>query len=88
MVHPFVATAENKPHFITDPKEVKELLIFKLEDVVKPGAVIEKTLNIGNLSITAPGFDVKGHFMWGATAMIFSEFIAVCESRGDFTQRR
>lgn len=75
LVHPFVAAIDKKPLFNTDPKEVKELLILKLDDLLEQEAVIEKKLKMGNMSILAPGFDVHGHFMWGATAMIFSEFI-------------
>jgi 8-oxo-dGTP pyrophosphatase MutT (NUDIX family) len=77
LVHPFVAAIDKKPLFDTDPKEVKELLILKLDDLLAPDAVIEKKLKIGNISIVAPGFDAYGHFMWGATAMIFSEFIEI-----------
>lgn len=77
LVHPFVAISDIKPQFNTDIKEVKELLIVKLSDLISPKAVIERKLSLGNTTITAPGFDVHGHFMWGATAMIFSEFIEI-----------
>jgi hypothetical protein len=36
-----------------------------------------------NLQVNAPGFVVGGEFMWGATAMIFSELIQILESASE-----
>lgn len=79
-VFPFVATTEFLPAFIIDNREVKELIVFDLLDIIPPGARKEKKFRLrNNFTFNAPGFLVGGHFMWGATAMIFSEFLQVIE---------
>ncbi|HNX43529.1 MAG TPA: CoA pyrophosphatase [Bacteroidales bacterium] len=79
-VFPFVATIEFPPSFVIDNREVKELIVFDLLDITPPGARMEKKFRLrDNFTFNAPGFLVGGHFMWGATAMIFSEFLQVIE---------
>lgn len=78
MVHPFVATADNRPDFMTDPSEVKQLIEFSLQEILLPGAVKQQHFRFSdNISFDAPGFYVGNHFMWGATAMIFNELIEI-----------
>lgn len=75
-VFPFVGTTDMKPEFSIDPREVKELIVFDLMEIINQEAVKYKTFRYGEkLTFDAPGFYVGGHFMWGATAMIFGEFI-------------
>lgn len=75
MVKPFVAYATTRPCFDPDPVEVEEiveLLVSGLidDEIVKRGTVFRH----GGSCIETPYFDVGGHVVWGATAMILSEF--------------
>ena len=74
LVRPYVAYATDRPRFDPDPVEVEqiiELLISTLmSDVtVKRGKVC---LSSG-FWVETPYFEVEGHTVWGATAMILSE---------------
>jgi len=74
LVKPFVAYTTESPHFDPDPVEVEqiiELLIPTLMSdlTVKRGKV---RLSTGSL-VETPYFEVDGHMVWGATAMILSE---------------
>jgi 8-oxo-dGTP pyrophosphatase MutT (NUDIX family) len=81
MVHPFVATLPSRPDLIGDTREVQEILhipvtAFLGEDKV----VMEKVfISQNKLSMNVPAFKVENHVIWGATAMILSEFAHVCE---------
>jgi 8-oxo-dGTP pyrophosphatase MutT (NUDIX family) len=71
---PVIGYLAKKPIFIPDPGEVSELIEIGLETLFEPSNTKVEVLNIKGLSLTAPYFDVKGHHIWGATAMILSEF--------------
>ena len=78
IVHPFVAITHQVPQIINDPVEVQKVITFSLFELCGEHAVGEKMFHYGKgLTFNAPGFEVGGHFMWGATAMIFSEFLAI-----------
>jgi 8-oxo-dGTP pyrophosphatase MutT (NUDIX family) len=80
VVYPFVATSELLPEYTIDPKEVQKVIPIDLLDICKPGAMTEKAFHFRNfITFNAPGFEVGGHFMWGATAMIFSEFLQIID---------
>lgn len=74
LVKPFVAYATEPPCFDPDPVEVEqiiELLISTLMSdlTVKRGKVALST----GAWVETPYFEVDGHRVWGATAMILSE---------------
>ncbi len=75
LVKPIVATASQKPNFIADPREVKSVLEAPIGLFMRENAIQSKkiTLSGGTAKIEAPYFDVHGHTVWGATAMILGE---------------
>ena len=84
VVFPFVGFTPDKPDFKPDPMEVQQIIEFDISDLMKPGALIHKTLHFKNgYSLHVPGFQTGNHFMWGATAMIFSEFLDIADSLSD-----
>jgi 8-oxo-dGTP pyrophosphatase MutT (NUDIX family) len=81
VVFPYIGYVSVRPEFKPDPVEVQEIVEFEIAEVFEPGALLHKTLYLSNgFSLKAPGFMIGGHFMWGATAMIFSEFIDIVRS--------
>lgn len=81
VVHPFVGFSRTRPVFNADPVEVKEIVEIDLEKILSPAAIITKQIKLINgVSFEVPGYDLGKHFMWGATAMIFSEFLEVLRS--------
>ena len=78
LVSPFVGYMWYKPAFIIDAKEVAEVLEVSLNELLDESIIKSKEINItDDVSTKAPFYDIKGHHIWGATAMIISEFIEI-----------
>lgn len=79
LVSPFVGYVEERPHFVPDQIEVNELIYPHVESLldssIRTQALFES--GITHTKIKAPCFVLEGHKVWGATAMMLSEFIAV-----------
>ena len=75
-IYPFVAFSPARPTFQPDPREVAELIEVPLDLLVDPTIRKEETWHFENYGKRqVPFFDVYGHKVWGATAMILSEFL-------------
>jgi 8-oxo-dGTP pyrophosphatase MutT (NUDIX family) len=81
-INPFVAYSPIHPEFRLDPKEVAELIETPLSLLLQPDTRREETWQFDHLGERrVPFFDVFGHQVWGATAMILSEFLALLDDR-------
>lgn len=81
VVYPFVAFTKEIPKFIKQESEVKEIIEVKLSDLLnennqKQFLYKDKKLEI---SYEMPCYDINNCVIWGATAMILSEFLKVIE---------
>jgi 8-oxo-dGTP pyrophosphatase MutT (NUDIX family) len=75
LVSPFVGFCPNRPGFVKDPSEVDEIIEVKINDLFSDQALQVTKHNVGpGIQIKAPAFVVNGYVIWGATAMILSEF--------------
>lgn len=85
MVHPVVGYMEHKPVFLTDPREVDQLIEVPLSTLLDTSIRgITNMVVAGNIEISAPYFGVDGHTVWGATAMMLSELLSIInELEGD-----
>jgi 8-oxo-dGTP pyrophosphatase MutT (NUDIX family) len=82
LVQPFVGMYEvTNPIFIPQATEVKKILKLKinelLNDTIEKEAMVEPA---PGYKFKTPYFEVEGQIVWGATAMILSEFKAVLKS--------
>lgn len=78
IVYPFVGYMPERPDFKPDPTEVQRIIEIDIFNELSFDKIVTKTLTFRhNLQVSAPGFEVSGEFLWGATAMIFSELIYV-----------
>ncbi len=75
LVSPFVAYCSARPDFEKAPDEVKEIIEVNIRDLFRENAyqVTKHKIGLG-IRIKAPAYVVDGHTIWGATAMILSEF--------------
>lgn len=75
MVQPFLGVYRPPaPEFIGQEREVKKLINLEVAHLLSPGIVKTGQVNLpNNLKMQVPYFDVNGHMVWGATAMILSE---------------
>jgi 8-oxo-dGTP pyrophosphatase MutT (NUDIX family) len=78
LVHPFVAIHESKPVFVPHEREVARIVEVDIEKIMDEGFISEKKITLSNgMSIVTPCFDIDALTIWGATAMILSEFKSV-----------
>ena len=74
LVNPFVAYTDERPRFDPDPLEVEQLIEMQVPRLISDGSVKRGSVPLGNgVRVDTPYFDVQGHVVWGATAMILSE---------------
>lgn len=76
-VHPFVGYAEEQPNWHPDPAEVAELFSARLDALLDPSTVREEVSMHDGLSFLVPYYLFGRHRVWGATAMILAEFVAL-----------
>lgn len=79
MVHPFVALAPHRPAFQPDPLEVAELLEVPLATFRDLAVRREDRVERDGLEMVIPYYAVGSHKIWGATAVILAEFLALLE---------
>lgn len=78
MVYPFVGFTPRRPKFILDKREVDWLIEADVSYLLSPGAKKETDILTHGIQLkNVPYFPIDGEIVWGATAMILSEFIEV-----------
>ena len=82
-VQPIIGLVHNRPDFVPDPSEVQQVIEAPLSDFLNPKNIQLKRLSLGNhLKFKAPTYQIKGHTVWGATAMMMSELVEVLTVKG------
>ncbi|OPY75040.1 MAG: putative NUDIX hydrolase [Syntrophorhabdus sp. PtaU1.Bin153] len=76
-IHPYVAYLAHRPLFVPQPREVAELLEVPLRNFLGEENIRVEERIIRGGSFQVPYFDACGHKVWGATAIVISEFAAV-----------
>lgn len=71
-IHPFVGWLSKKPEFNICENEVEKTISFPLKNMKNALEEVELTTITGTLKV--PCFMFDGEIIWGATAMILSEF--------------
>jgi len=78
LVYPFVGYCDEKPEFYINHKEVKELIVVDIEMLLDEKNISEKEFITSNkMKVKAPFYKIRKFAVWGATAMIISEFIEI-----------
>jgi hypothetical protein len=57
--------------------EVQYLIEASVDTLLDPSIVKSEKMTIQEKEMDVPYFDVQGHHIWGATAMILSEFLQI-----------
>lgn len=76
-VYPIIGIYKTTPEFKIDPLEVKKVIEVKLMDLLNPENCTSKEFKYGDLSFIAPIYNPCNITIWGATAMILSEFLEI-----------
>lgn len=84
IIYPFIGYITQRPEFCPDKTEVQRIIEIDIFKEISFRNIKNRTFTFkNNVQVHAPGFIVDGEFMWGATAMIFSELILVLGSVAD-----
>ncbi|HRY34101.1 MAG TPA: CoA pyrophosphatase [Bacteroidales bacterium] len=75
LVHPVIACLEKKPVFRPDPSEVAGIIEIPLKVFFRHETLCEKTVRVKDWSSSVPCYFIDQQIIWGATAMIISEFL-------------
>ena len=74
-VRPVIGFVDAPPNFVVDSREVAHVIEVSISQLLNDAILKEKEIVFKNkYSLTAPYFDFDGHHVWGATAMMLSEF--------------
>jgi 8-oxo-dGTP pyrophosphatase MutT (NUDIX family) len=76
-VYPVVAYMAQRPHFTANPDEVAEVIEIPLAHLLSPATCFQETWELRGAPVRVPFFAVGPHKVWGATAMMLSELLAV-----------
>lgn len=76
-VHPYVAVCHRRPAFAHDPAEVQYLIETSIDDLLDPINRKTKMMLIAGKEVEVPYYDIQDNHIWGATAMIMSEFLEI-----------
>ena len=78
-LHSIVGVTGRQPDFVAAPGEVEEILEISLDDLRDASRIRRGVRMREGLAIEYPYFDLVGHQVWGATAMILGEFISLLQ---------
>ena len=76
-VFPYVAVCRERPAFSPDAKEVQYLIETSLDHLLDTVSHKVKIMNIADSAVEVPYYDIGKDHIWGATAMILSEFLEI-----------
>jgi 8-oxo-dGTP pyrophosphatase MutT (NUDIX family) len=79
-LHPIVGITDDHPVFTLAAHEVEEVIEASIADLQDASSIRQGTRTREGLAIEYPYFDLMGHQVWGATAMILGEFICLLQS--------
>ncbi len=76
-VQPVVGWTDYRPRFHLDPYEVAALVEAPLTDFLLPENRREEIWRLRDRDVTVPFFNIQDQIIWGATAMMLSEVLAL-----------
>src|SRR5688572_27997694 len=82
-LHPVVGVTDVRPAFQAAPGEVDEILEVSLDDLRDASRIRIGTRIREGVAVEYPYFDLLGHQVWGATAMVLGEFICFFSEAAD-----
>jgi len=74
MIHPFIGYVDHKPKITAHPNEVKNVFTSSISELLKPTNMQTELWTIRETPVDVPFFKLEKYKVWGATAMILSEF--------------
>jgi len=76
-LHPIVATVDHQPDLHPSDREVARILEVGVDTLLDPRSMRFRPMTRGDLHMNVPTFVVEEAVIWGATAMVLAEFLAL-----------
>lgn len=76
-LHPIVAAIDRRPALRPSDGEVARILEVDVDRLLDASSVVETTRTRDGRELVVPAFHVNGFEIWGATAMVLAEFLAL-----------
>ncbi len=76
-IYPTVAFLPGTPEFRPQPDEVADVIDVPLEHLLDSGSAKAETWDLGGRTAVVPFYEYESHKIWGATAMVLAEFLAL-----------
>lgn len=76
-LHPIVASRQTQPSLTAADGEVARILEVAIEDLMNPRHLVRNTRTRDGFVLSVPAFHIAGVEIWGATAMVLAEFLAL-----------
>ena len=86
LITPYVAALTARPDFRVTAREVAELIEVPLAMLLDPQVVRRELWTLREIEAEVPFFQIGAHKVWGATAMVLSEFAMAIEQSSDFAE--
>lgn len=75
-VSPYLAVLSQRPHWNIDPKEVDSIIEFKVESLLTEWTMRPVEMEVApGFFHPMPAYPIQGNEVWGATALILTEFM-------------
>jgi 8-oxo-dGTP pyrophosphatase MutT (NUDIX family) len=79
LLHPVVGVTAERPTFAIAAGEVDRLIELPIARLLQPDAIAWEERMRLSATVNVPYFAIEGAQVWGATAMVLAEFIALLE---------
>jgi len=76
-LHPIVAVTSTPPALTPADAEVAHILEVGVDELLDPATLADTMRERDGIRYQVPGFHLAGREIWGATAMVLAEFLAV-----------
>jgi 8-oxo-dGTP pyrophosphatase MutT (NUDIX family) len=76
-LHPIVATHPTRPQLTRSDDEVARILEVGIDELLNPEHFVTTERHRDGVAFTVPAFRIAGVEIWGATAMVLAEFLAL-----------
>jgi 8-oxo-dGTP pyrophosphatase MutT (NUDIX family) len=83
ILHPIVGTTSDRPDLRPQRGEVARILEVPLQDLADPSRQAIERRTIKNREYVIPFIEIDGFKVWGATAMVLSEFLTLLGAAPD-----
>ncbi|MEN8120109.1 MAG: CoA pyrophosphatase [Bacteroidota bacterium] len=77
IVHPAVGFTKSVPQFIPNETEVKKIIVIPLEQFLSENNIHAGEIIVRKHKVKTPFYKMNEYKIWGATAMIMSEFTEI-----------